>query len=190
MAKINAKGRRAKGQRAERQVRDLLKTLYTVERRDRIHRVPMSGASYTKADVIDLNDNSWSYEVKAHETLCLPEWWRQTKVQASPFQTACLIFTSNHRPFYWVMKAGDWESYEGQTVFDGVVEYVEISTRNIYHKLSQLNKIQVGHTTLDGDEVVIVPTELYLALRKELIREKEASRDAELPSVQSASGEA
>lgn len=187
MAKISAKGRRQKGQRAERQVRDLLKKLYTAERRDQIHRVPMSGASYTKGDVVDLNDNSWSYEVKAHETLALHEWWRQTKIQASSFQTACLIFTSNNRPFYWVLKAGDWESYEGDTVFDGVIEYVDMTTRGLYAKLATLTKIQVAHTTLDGDEVVIVPTELFLALRKDLLREKEAPRDAELPSVQSAS---
>lgn len=187
---VSARGRRQKGQKAEREVRDMLKTLYSADRRDQIHRVPMSGASYTKGDVVDLNDNSWSYEVKKQEKLCLPEWWRQTKIQASSFQTACLVFTSNHRPFYWVMRAGDWEAYEGDTVFDGVVEYVDMNTRGLYAKLAELNKIQVAHTTLDGDEVVIVPTELYLALRKDLLREKEAQRDAELSSVQSASGEA
>ena len=167
---ITARGRRAKGQRAERQVRDLLKSIYDVDRRDQIHRVPMSGASYTKGDVVDLNDNSWSYEVKAQEKLALPLWWRQTKIQTKSFQTACLVFTSNNRPFYWVMKAGDWEAYEGDTVFDGVVEYIEMSTRNLYYKLAELNDIQVGHTTLDGDEVVIVPTKLYLALRKDLLK--------------------
>ena len=170
MAFKTGRGARAKGQKFERKVRDELKKIYTdVTRHGEIHRVPMSGASYTKGDVVDLNDNSWNYEAKCQEKLSLPMWWRQTKIQAKSFQTPCLVFSSNHRPMYWVMKAGDWESYEGNTVFDGVVEYVPISTRRIYDKLAKLNEIQVGHMELDGDEVVVVPSPLYIALRKDLL---------------------
>ena len=128
----------------------------------------MSGAGWMKGDVIDLNNTDWCYEVKAQESLQLHAWWRQTKAQTKSFQTACLAFTSNNRPLYWVMKAGDWESYEGQTVFDDVIEYVDINTRSLYDKLEKLTQIQVAHTDLDSDEVVIVPNELFIAFRRDL----------------------
>lgn len=172
MTKVSARGRRQKGAKAERAVRDELKKIYEVDRHTQIHRVPMSGAGFMKGDVVDLNDTSWCYEVKCQETLQLHAWWRQTKSQANSYQTPCLVFTSNHRPLYWVMKVGDWEAYEGSSVFDGVVEYVVMSTRGIYTKLAMLSQVQVGHTTLDSDDVVIVPNELYIALRKDLYKRK------------------
>lgn len=168
MAKVSAKGRRQKGQRFERKVRDELKRIYDSDRRDQIHRVPMSGASYTKGDVVDLNDNSWSYEAKCQETLSLRPWWKQAKEQASPFQTPCLVFSSNNRPIYWVLKVSDWEAYESETIYDGRISYVEMSTRLLYDKLSLMPEMSVGKTKLGDDDVVIVPNELYISLRREL----------------------
>lgn len=166
---VSARGKRQKGQRFERKVRDQLKRIYEVEKHGEIHRVPMSGASYTKGDVVDLNDNSWCYEAKCQETLSLPEWWRQTKVQSKPFQTPCLVFSSNNRPMYWVLSLKNWESYEGDTIYDGKIKYIEMSTRTLYAKLAELNPLEIALTKLDGDEVVIVPNELYISFRRELV---------------------
>ena len=54
-------------------------------------------------------------------------------------------------------------------MLDGIVEYVDMTTRGLYPKLAKLNQIQVGHTMLDKDEVVIVPNELYISLRRGLV---------------------
>ena len=165
-----SKGRAAKqkGSRAERQVRDELKKIYPVERRTAIHRVPMSGASFMKGDVIDMNDTPMSYEVKNQETLALPEWWRQTKVQAQSWQVPVLIFTSNHRPLYWVMRVEDWESFAGETIYGKAVSPVESSNRGIYDKLSALDSWEYLSITLDGDKVAIVTTQDYIVVKKEI----------------------
>lgn len=165
---IRGSGASRKGSRAERGVRDLLKRIYPPEKRSRIQRVPMSGASWMKGDVIDMNDTEMSYEVKNQETLALPDWWRQTKVQASSWQTPVLVFTSNHRPFYWVMKAEDWESYLGQTAYQKVSEPVRDSTRSIFTKLSALDPWSYLLIDLDGDQVAVIQTEDYITVKKEI----------------------
>lgn len=167
---VKGRGSKQKGSRLERDVRDLLKKIYPVDRRDLINRVPMSGAGWMKGDVIDMNNTDWSYEVKNQETLALPEWWRQTKVQARSFQTPCLVFSSNFRPIYWVVKEDDWRSYERGTLFADRTEYTKGSTRGLYDKLAKLGRFGVYCVTLDGDDVVIVPTEYYLEIRMELAR--------------------
>ena len=137
MAFKTGRGARAKGGTFERKVRNELRRIYDdASKHGEIQRVPMSGGGWMKGDIIDLNDNTWTYEAKCQEALSLPAWWRQTKLQAKSFQTPCLVFSSNHRPMYWIMKAGDWEAYEGNTVLDGIVEYVDMTTRGLYPKLA------------------------------------------------------
>lgn len=168
-----SKGRAAKqkGSRAERQVRDELKKIYPVDRRSRINRVPMSGAGWMKGDVIDMNDTDMSYEVKNQETLALPEWWRQTKVQAQSWQTPVLIFTSNHRPLYWAMRVEDWESFAGDTIYGKAVAPVEASNRGIYAKLSVLDPWEYLVIELDGDKVAITTTQDYITVKKDIFNE-------------------
>lgn len=96
---------KAKGSRAERQWRDELKRIYKdAKLHDKIKRVPMSGASWMKGDVVDLNDYDSLYEVKNQESLTIPDWWRQTKREAGASRTPILVITQNHRPFYVFME--------------------------------------------------------------------------------------
>lgn len=98
---VRGAGAKAKGSRAERQWRDELKRIYKdAKLHDKIKRVPMSGASWMKGDVVDLNDYDTLYEVKNQETLSIPDWWRQTKREAGASRTPVLVITQNHRPFY------------------------------------------------------------------------------------------
>lgn len=161
-----------KGKRAERQVRDQLKRIYPSERRGSIHRVPMSGASFLKGDVTDLNDNNYSYEVKNHETLAIPKWWGQTVSQAQSWQVPTLIFTSNHRPFYWTMRKKDFEALAEQTGREEVIKYVKATTRALYKKLSSLEQYQVLEITVKEETLVIVNNELYISMRKDAYAEK------------------
>lgn len=170
MAKISASGRRQKGARFERKVRDELKKIYPTERRSAINRVPMSGGGWMKGDLVDMNNTDWSYEAKCQETLQLPTWWRQTKAQTKSYQTACLVFSSNHRPMYWVLHLDDYKAYEADTVFDGTVEHIPINTMRIYDKLGKLEANQVATTSLDGDAVAILPNDYFLELRRGLLR--------------------
>ena len=102
---VRGAGAKAKGSRAERQWRDELKRIYKdAKLHDKIKRVPMSGASWMKGDVVDLNDYDTLYEVKNQESLCIPDWWRQAKREAGTSRTAMLVVTQNHRPFYVFME--------------------------------------------------------------------------------------
>jgi len=98
---VRGAGAKAKGSRAERQWRDELKRIYKdTSKHDKIKRVPMSGASWMKGDVVDLNDYDSLYEVKNQESLCIPDWWRQAKRESGTSRTPFLVITQNHRPFY------------------------------------------------------------------------------------------
>lgn len=163
------RGASVKGKAFERQVRNELRKIYPPERRDRIQRVPMSGASWMKGDVVDLNDPDWSYEAKKQETLALPEWWRQTKSQASSFQIPCMIFSSNHRPIYWVLEKHHWDELVSETPYKHFFEYIESTTRSIYNKLADLDNIKALQIELDGDDVVVLSSNQFLMVRKTIV---------------------
>lgn len=169
-----SKGRAAKqkGSRAERQVRDALKKIYPVERRGAIHRVPMSGASFMKGDVTDLNDTQMSYEVKNQETLAIPKWWRQSVEQAQSWQIPVLVFTSNHRPMYWVMREHDWESLAEETIYGKAIAPIKDTTRNIYAKLSKLGAWEYLLVEIDGELLAIVTTDDYITVKKDIYESK------------------
>lgn len=104
MKTVRGAGAKAKGSRAERQWRDELKRIYKdAKLHEKIKRVPMSGASWMKGDVIDLNDYDSLYEVKNQESLEIPSWWRQAQREAGSSRTPFLVITQNHRPFYIFM---------------------------------------------------------------------------------------
>lgn len=172
MAKKGGKYSKAKGSRFERKVRDELRRIYDGDQKSEINRVPMSGAGWQKGDVIDINDNGWSYEAKCQETLALPAWWRQAKEQAKPFQTATLVFSSNHRPIYWVLRLDEWQAYVRETVYRNISSYKKTSTRSIYDKLSKYDDYDLAVISLDGDELVIVQNEYFIKMRRDMRNEK------------------
>lgn len=159
---------KAKGSKAERDVRDELKRIYPSDKRTRVNRVPMSGAGWMKGDVIDMNDTDYSYEVKKQEQLALPKWWAQTLAQTHISQQPVLVFTSNYRPLYWTIRLSDYEYLTEQTGRKDFYELVEITTRSIYDKLSKLESRQLAKTKLGDDEVVILTTDIYISMRKDL----------------------
>lgn len=164
------RGRSAKqkGSKAERLVRDQLKRIYPSDRRTRINRVPMSGAGWMKGDVIDMNDTDYSYEVKNQESLSLHKWWDQTVSQCQPYQQPVLVFTSNYRPLYWVIRLKDFNYLVKETGRDKIYKLKEITVRTVYNKLSSLEKNELAKTILSDEEVVILGTEDYIQMRKEL----------------------
>lgn len=167
MAK-SGKSAKQKGSRAERDVRDHLKRIYSSDKRSRINRVPMSGAGWMKGDVIDMNNTDYSYEVKNQEKLALPEWWRQTLNQTHSSQQPVLVFTSNYRPLYWVIKKADYEYLAGETGRLELYKLINLTTRSIYKKLSELDRLELGLLNLVDDEVVVIDTEKYIEMRKDL----------------------
>lgn len=111
MKTVKANKAKAKGSRAERQWRDELKRIYdTSAEREKIKRVPMSGASWMKGDVVDLNDYDTLYEVKNCEKLEIPSWWRQAVREAGSSRTPVLAITQNNRPFFVFMEPEDFKS--------------------------------------------------------------------------------
>lgn len=164
------RGRSAKqkGSKAERLVRDQLKRIYPSDRRTRINRVPMSGAGWMKGDVIDMNDTDYSYEVKNQESLSLHKWWDQAVSQCQPYQQPVLVFTSNYRPLYWVIRLEDFNYLVKETGRDRIYKLKEITVRTVYNKLSSLEKNELAKTILSDEEVVILGTEDYIQMRKEL----------------------
>lgn len=167
---IKGRSAKAKGNSAERKVRDQLRRIYPPELRQKVQRVPMSGASWMKGDVIDLNDTSMAIEVKNQEKLALPEWWRQTKEQAQSWQTPVLIFTQNHRPFYWVMRIEDWEQYLSDA--NRSTDRPELgSNRALMEKLGKLGPWEYYLAKIGDDLVAIIQNEDYITLKKELYEE-------------------
>lgn len=164
---MSGRSAKIKGSKFERDVRDELKRVYPADRRGQINRVPMSGASWMKGDVFDANDVAWAYEAKKQETLCLPDWWRQSKRQASSFQEPVLVFSSNHRPLYWCVLADQWDAYSLQAGLP-LLEQIESSTRNIYNKLRELKTREVLVVELDGDKVAIIQNEDWINVRRNI----------------------
>lgn len=167
-----------KGKSAERKVRDEIRRIYPPELRDKVQRVPMSGASWMKGDVIDLNDTSIAIEVKNQENLQIPAWWRQTIAQAQTWQTPVLVFTSNHRPFYWVMREDDWVSFAEDTLHGPQVSRVKGSTRDIYNKLYNLVAWDYLVIEVEGEKLAVIANEDYITVKKEIYDDLQRTRKA------------
>lgn len=121
------KGRAAKikGSRGERLwVEELRKTYENQSSKEKVKRVPMSGASWMKGDVVDLNDYDSLYEVKNCEQLTIPTWWKQAVREAGSDRTPILVVTQNFKPFYVFMEAEAMESLftiAGEPIPDKVI---------------------------------------------------------------------
>ena len=118
---VKGAGAKAKGSRAERQWRDELRRIYSdTKKHEKIKRVPMSGASWMKGDVVDLNDYDSLYEVKNQEKLEIPSWWRQAVREAGSNRTPFLVITQKHRAFYVFMAPDVAEVLISEAGFAGV----------------------------------------------------------------------
>ena len=168
--RVKGKGARAKGSRAEIKVRNMLRSIYPPELRQRVQRVPLSGAGAIKCDVMDLNDPDSAYEVKNQETLCLNDWWRQAKSQAGTVRTPVLVITQSYRPFYFILHKKDWDEMRDATEYELFGEEIEYKhPKNLMDKLgSELESRQVGTIILDGDTCVIVPQDYYLEVKESI----------------------
>ena len=174
---VKGRGAKAKGSNAERKVRDELRRIYPPELRQKIQRVPMSGAGWMKGDVIDLNDTDVCYEVKKQENLQIPAWWRQTTAQAQSWQTPVLVFTSNHRPFHWVLRENDWEAFVEDTAYGSVVHGVKGSTRALYEKLSNLKAWEYLVIDIEGEKLAVVQQDDYITVKKEIYDDLQRARE-------------
>ena len=175
---VKGKGAKTKGSSAERKVRDELRRIYPSELRQKVQRVPMSGAGWMKGDVIDLNDTDMCYEVKNQENLQIPAWWRQTIAQAQTWQTPVLVFTSNHRPFYWVMRVEDWEQYLDDSERHYLSNRVDGSTRSLFDKLSKLDRWSYYVIEIEGEELAVIANEDYITVKKEIYDYLQRTRKA------------
>lgn len=166
---VKGKGARDKGGRAERKVRDMLRTIYPPELRKNVQRVPMSGAGYIKGDVADNNDVDFCYEVKNQETLCLPDWWRQAKSQAGATRTPVLVVTKNHYPYYFILRRHDWQTMVDFTEYSSFTHQVEVkSGQAVLDQLGELEPRDWGVFSLDDDDVVAVSQSFYLEVKTSL----------------------
>lgn len=166
---IRGRAAKAKGSRAERKVRDALKRIYPQEKRERVQRVPMSGAGWMKGDVFDGNDPDTCYEVKCQETLCLPDWWRQAKSQAGTSRTPVLVITQAYRPFYYILEKKTWDTMLSHSEFSCFKSFVTIQrATNLMDRLAELEQRQIMVTYIDGDYCSIVPEIFYLEVKSSL----------------------
>lgn len=166
---VRGKGAKRKGSRAEIKVRNALRTMYPVELRNRVQRVPLSGAGSIKGDVYDANDWDSCYEVKNQETLNLNDWWRQAKAQAGTSRTPVLVITQAYRPFYYILHKKDWDEMRNMTEFELFSEEVPFKhPKGLMDGLAEMEKYTVGTITLDSDATVIVPEIYYLDVKKSL----------------------
>lgn len=99
--KVSAKGRKEKGNRAERKVAEAYRH-YGID--PKATRMPMSGAmAWHKGDINKPNDYQYVDEVKCQETIKFWKWWEQAESQASGGQIPLLHITANSRPIMTVM---------------------------------------------------------------------------------------
>lgn len=169
---VKGKGARDKGSRAERKVRDILRTIYPTELRKNVQRIPMSGAGYIKGDVADNNDTDSCYEVKNQEQLHLPDWWRQAKSQAGTHRTPVLVVTQNHRPFYFILREGDWSTMVAATEYrDFTYESPVKSGSTFFDDMSDLAERTWGALELDGDNCVAVTQSYYIDVKTSLYKQ-------------------
>lgn len=156
---------RDKGSRAERKVRDMLRSIYPQVLRERVYRVPLSGGGAIKCDVFDGNDPDSAYEVKCQETLVLNEWWRQAKSQAGATRTPVLVVTKNYYPFYFIMREEDWEATRQSTIFYEDDDRIKLSTQKFMDRCAVLSFPNVGEIVLDDDVCCVISQDFYLKVK-------------------------
>lgn len=170
---IRGRAAKRKGSRAEIQVRNTLRKIYPVELRERVYRVPLSGAGAMKCDVYDGNDPDSAYEVKCQETLCLPDWWRQAKSQSGSYRTPILVITQAYRPFYYIMRKKDWFSLLEATLYIGIcTSEVFNGSKNLFERLSAKTYTEYSELSIDCDECVIISEELYIKVKTSIFEDK------------------
>ena len=166
---VKGRGAKRKGSRAEIKVRNLLRTIYPPELRDKVQRVPLSGGGSIKGDVYDANDWDSCYEVKCQETLVLNDWWRQAKVQAGVSRTPVLVITQAYRPFYFILRKQDWDEMRGATEYELFSEEIPMKKiKTLMDDLADLERYKVGSLTLDTDDIVLIPQDYYLEVKESL----------------------
>lgn len=166
---IRGRSAKRKGSRAEIKVRNALRTIYPVEKRQNVQRVPLSGAGSMKGDVFDGNDYDSCYEVKCQETLVLHDWWRQAKSQAGTARTPVLVITQAYRPFYYIMHESDLVEMLSNTEFKDMAVYSFLgNSRNLFDKLAEMEAREVDKMLLDDDPVAIINENFYLEIKKSL----------------------
>lgn len=169
---VKGKGARDKGSRAERKVRDILRTIYPPQLRRNVQRIPMSGAGYIKGDVADNNDTDSCYEVKNQELLHLPDWWRQTKSQAGTHRTPVLVVTQNHRPFYFILRENDWASMVAATEYRDFSYRTKVkSGSSFFDDMSDLAERTWGELELDDDKCIAVTQSFYIDVKTSLYQQ-------------------
>ncbi len=100
------KSKKAKGKRAEIEFAKLLRDKGIDKE---AQRMPLSGAiDYLKGDIYAPNLPHDKFEVKNTERVKIWQFIEQAEAEASFGETPHLIITSNNRPLYVVMRAGDW----------------------------------------------------------------------------------
>lgn len=166
---IRGASAKQKGSRAERQVRDALRTIYPPEKRTNVQRVPLSGGGSIKGDVYDANDWDSCYEVKNQETLRLSDWWAQAKVQAGTSRTPVLVITQAYRPFYYILYEVDWHMMVDESGYGGVYKtLVYQRATNLFDRLAEHDPFECGEMLIGDDDVAIVPEQFYLDVKKAL----------------------
>lgn len=177
--KITGRSAKQKGSRAEIKVRNLLRSMYPVELRDNVYRVPLSGAGAIKCDVMDKNDPDSAYEVKCQEKLVLHDWWRQAKSQAGPTRTPVLVVTQNYRPFYFLMDNDDWQATKLSTIYKDCLDTRLMSTRNFMDTAAELREREIGLVVIDDDLLAVIPQNFYLEVKSWQAAERCAIMDTE-----------
>lgn len=166
---IRGRAAKQKGSRAEIKVRNMLRSIYPVELRDRVYRVPLSGGGAIKGDVCDNNDYDSCYEVKNQETLVLNDWWRQAKSQAGVTRTPVLVITQSYRPFYFILHKKDWDAMVAATEYNKYTEREEYKgSKNLMDRLAELGLRVTAGLHLDDDDCTIVSQTFYLEVKKSL----------------------
>jgi hypothetical protein len=175
--KLSHKGARQKGKRLERDITKSLKGIGIDAQ-----RVPLSGAlSWLKGDVVEFNTVApHLHECKSCERLELPDWWRQTIRQCLNAEAPVLHFTSNYQPTFTVLRTADfddlvfgYERYRPELTLTLVsfprrkdfFKFVGKSTkRDTVYTYEALIKDEAGLEITE--ELVIIPLEMYLRLRR------------------------
>lgn len=173
MRTIKGRQAKAKGSRGERQWRDELRRIYdTHAEREKIKRVPMSGASWMKGDVVDLNDYDTLYEVKNCEKLEIPSWWRQAVRESGSSRTPVLAVTQNNRPFFVFMDPTDAEAlYEQAGLPDYYRKTLWKRQKGLLDAISRLEQLDVVEVLLGTkDQIVLIgmTAENYINLKKSI----------------------
>lgn len=162
-----------KGNRAELRWRNELRRIYDdASMREKIKRVPMSGASWMKGDVVDLNDYDTLYEVKNQESLGIPAWWHQTIREAGTSRTAVLVVTQSYRPFYVFMQPDAAEALVREAGFGDCSNSINWKTQrgllDAIDRLDHYGIVFVDFRDKNGTVLVGMKGEDYIACKRTL----------------------